>query len=72
MCGIAGFYNANRNYQKDKAHYENVLEQMSAVQRHRGPDDSGIWLFEHGGISHARLSIIELSNGSQPMKKTEA
>ena len=72
MCGIAGFYNANRNYQKDKTYYETVLEKMSAVQRHRGPDDSGIYLFEHGGLSHARLSIIDLANGSQPMEKTEA
>lgn len=72
MCGIAGFYNANRDYLRDRTRYENVLEQMSAVQRHRGPDDSGIWLFEHGGLSHARLSIIDLANGSQPMKKTEA
>jgi asparagine synthase (glutamine-hydrolysing) len=71
MCGIAGFYNSNRNYLKDRIYYENVLEKMSAAQRHRGPDDSGIWLFEHGGLSHARLSIIDLANGSQPMKKTE-
>lgn len=72
MCGIAGFYNPNRNYVKDRTYYENVLESMSAAQKHRGPDDSGIWLFEHGGLSHARLSIIDLANGSQPMKKTEA
>lgn len=72
MCGIAGFYNSNRNYFKDRTYYETVLEKMSAAQRHRGPDDSGIWLFEHGGLSHARLSIIDLANGSQPMKKTDA
>lgn len=72
MCGIAGFYNPNRNYQKDNIQYQSILERMSATQRHRGPDDSGIWLFEHGGLSHARLSIIDLTNGRQPMKKTEA
>ncbi|WP_077611471.1 asparagine synthase (glutamine-hydrolyzing) [Clostridium sp. Marseille-P2415] len=72
MCGIAGFYNPNQDYQEDKFHYEDILERMSAIQRHRGPDDSGIWLFKHGGMSHARLSIIDLTNGRQPMKKTEA
>lgn len=72
MCGISGFYNSNRDYLKDKSYYTHVLEDMAAIQRHRGPDASGTWLFEHGGLSHARLSIIDLTNGSQPMKKTEA
>ena len=72
MCGIAGFYNPDRNYLKDKSYYENILEGMSQTQRHRGPDDSGIWLFQQGGLSHARLSIIDLTTGRQPIKKTEA
>lgn len=66
MCGIAGFYNPDHDYQKDKAYYESILEQMSETQRHRGPDDSGIWLFKQGGMSHARLSIIDLTTGRQP------
>ncbi|MEY8356395.1 asparagine synthase (glutamine-hydrolyzing) [Lachnospiraceae bacterium 54-53] len=72
MCGIAGFYSPNKDYQKDKFRYEDILERMSAIQRHRGPDDSGIWLFEHGGLSHARLSVIDPENGRQPMKKPDA
>ncbi|KEZ91334.1 asparagine synthase (glutamine-hydrolyzing) [Lacrimispora celerecrescens] len=72
MCGIAGFYNPVRDYQKDKAYYENILKQMSETQRHRGPDDSGIWLFHQGGMSHARLSVIDLTTGRQPITKTEA
>ncbi len=66
MCGIAGFYNPDHDYQKDKAYYENILEQMSETQKHRGPDDSGIWLFPQGGMSHARLSVIDLTTGRQP------
>ena len=31
--------------------------------RHRGPDDAGRWLSEHGGLSHARLSITDLAGG---------
>lgn len=72
MCGIAGFYNPNRNYQTNQSYYETILSDMSSIQRHRGPDAFGMWLFPHGGLTHARLSIIDLANGNQPMKKTEA
>ena len=34
------------------------------------PDDAGRWLSEHGGLSHARLSIIDLAGGHQPMVKS--
>ena len=72
MCGIAGFYNPKRNYFDNRPYYENILKQMSVVQRHRGPDDQGFFLFPEGGLSHARLSVIDLKNGSQPMKKGES
>ena len=32
---------------------------MNEVQRHRGPDDEGIFL-ENGCIRHVRLSILDL------------
>ena len=70
MCGIAGFYNPHDHYLKEKIHYETVLADMAGRQRHRGPDDSGLYLAEHGGLSHARLSIIDLSGGRQPMVKS--
>jgi len=40
---------------------------MAAALRHRGPDSAGF--FSHGEISlgHARLSIIDLAGGAQPM-----
>lgn len=72
MCSIAGFYCPNQDYLTEKSHRESILERMSAIQRHRGPDDSGVWLSSHVGFSHARLSIIDLENGRQPMIKTEA
>jgi len=34
---------------------------------HRGPDENGIFDFDYGVIGHARLSIIDMESGSQPM-----
>ena len=70
MCGIAGFYNPHDHYLKEKEHYESVLQAMAERLRHRGPDDAGRWLWEHGGLAHARLSIIDLAGGHQPMVKS--
>lgn len=70
MCGIAGFFNPAMNYNDKKNYYEQVLTDMHQIQRHRGPDDAGIYLTTHCGLSHARLSIIDLSTGHQPLFRT--
>lgn len=45
-----------------------ILSRMSASLRHRGPDGEGVWIDGSAGISHRRLSIIDLSDsGGQPM-----
>jgi len=65
MCGIAGF---SGNFDQI------LLEQMNAVQAHRGPDDSGIWFNEYKsvGLAHRRLSIIDLSHDAgQPMSNAQ-
>ena len=41
MCGIAGYYNFNNNYITNNSEIREMLE----VQRHRGPDDSGMVFF---------------------------
>ncbi len=66
MCGIAGFIDFKKISGKD------VLQKMVSSLNHRGPDDSGIELFESEeasvGFGQARLSIIDLSSGGhQPM-----
>lgn len=38
---------------------------------HRGPDELGIYLDDRAGLAHARLSIIDLASGQQPMANTE-
>jgi asparagine synthase (glutamine-hydrolysing) len=40
---------------------------MAAALRHRGPDEFGIYRDAHCGLAHARLSIIDLVTGQQPL-----
>ncbi|MFC1783914.1 asparagine synthetase B family protein, partial [Planctomycetota bacterium] len=44
-----------------------VLRRMTAALHHRGPDEAGIYLDRRAGLGHARLSIIDLSSGCQPI-----
>lgn len=63
MCGIAGFCNWKKDWQKN-------IERMNEKMYHRGPDDSGIWSSDDHRIvlGHRRLSILDLSPaGAQPM-----
>jgi len=50
-----------------KAVAETDMRQMLAQLRHRGPDEFGILLDGETGLGSARLSIIDLSGGSQPI-----
>ena len=66
MCGIAGFWLANGPLE----HPVEILERMSAMLAHRGPDDSGTWYDGAAAVGFAfrRLAIIDLSpEGHQPM-----
>jgi asparagine synthase (glutamine-hydrolysing) len=67
MCGIAGFFDRSGfNPENGRA----IGERMGQAIRHRGPDDSGVWLDASAGVvlSHRRLSILDLSPaGHQPM-----
>ena len=46
-----------------------VVETMSELIAHRGPDGHGLWERERGGVAfgHRRLTIIDLTTGEQPM-----
>lgn len=64
MCGICGFYDRERKIQNQIA----LLEKMNAAQKHRGPDDEGVFTDGAVGLGHVRLSILDLSDaGHQPM-----
>ena len=62
MCGIAGFLHHDGR-PADQA----VAEQMIRMLRHRGPDGTGVLALGPAVLAHARLSIIDLSGGAQPM-----
>ncbi len=43
------------------------LGKMISVLRHRGPDGFGFYRDKSAGLAHARLSIIDLEGGRQPI-----
>ncbi len=63
MCGICGIYNG----QSGEPVSGQLLERMTGSISHRGPDDSGTYLEGPLGLGFARLRIIDLSGGHQPM-----
>ena len=63
MCGIVGTLNLTTDRPIEGA----TLRQMLAMIRHRGPDQFGVYLDERIGMGSARLSIVDLSAGQQPI-----
>jgi asparagine synthase (glutamine-hydrolysing) len=67
MCGINGLFMLGGNLPNNA--YE-LVSKMNFAIKHRGPDDSGVWVSEENGIAFGqqRLSILDLSSaGHQPM-----
>lgn len=66
MCGIAG------QLRIDGGEPEAIkLRKMISVLRYRGPDASGVRVTGAAGFAHARLSIIDLKSGAQPMSTVD-
>lgn len=63
MCGITGIIHLDGQGSVDST----LLREMTALLRHRGPDDEGFYEAPGGGLGHRRLSIIDLDTGRQPM-----
>ncbi len=64
MCGIAGIYNY---HSPEEPSAELSIKRMLSIIRHRGPDESGMYLGKNMGIGSVRLSIIDIASGQQPM-----
>lgn len=62
MCGIAGTvdFSGRRIDQR-------VLVSMAAALRHRGPDDTGLFVDGCCGLAHTRLAILDPEASRQPM-----
>ena len=67
MCGLAGYLGAHPAGEDARA----VLGRMIATLAHRGPDGFGVHLDQGVGLAHARLSIIDLATGDQPMSSPD-
>ena len=61
MCGLSGYVGR-------VADGPTMLHRMTAAIGHRGPDGRGILAVDGAGLGHARLAIVGLSDGAQPMR----
>jgi asparagine synthase (glutamine-hydrolysing) len=67
MCGIVGVFTPTGGAPVEVP----LLEQMLALIRHRGPDESGIYVDPLIGMGSVRLSIIDLAAGQQPLSNED-
>jgi asparagine synthase (glutamine-hydrolysing) len=62
MCGICGIHDfGGRPVDRD------LVEKMTSILRHRGPDGMATYCAPSIGLGHRRLSIIDLEGGAQPI-----
>jgi asparagine synthase (glutamine-hydrolysing) len=67
MCGICGIVNLHEGPVPDV----DLLMRMMGRLRHRGPDSSGYYRDKQVALGHARLSIIDLATGAQPLSNED-
>ena len=63
MCGIAGYFGTPNSHEPSQV----FLERMVDALHHRGPDAQATHVAPGIGLGHARLSIIDIAGGNQPM-----
>ena len=68
MCGISGIVNLRGN---GTVPSREALLRMAGSLYHRGPDEFGIYRDSYAGLAHARLSIIDLTSGQQPLSNED-
>jgi asparagine synthase (glutamine-hydrolysing) len=66
MCGIAGLISKSRQIPGPE-----IVARMISTLNHRGPDARAIRHHECAVLAHARLSIIDLEGGAQPMSNED-
>lgn len=68
MCGISGFFNFNSSTETKVG----TLRRMLTRIKHRGPDESGVYVSEYVGLGSVRLSIIDLTSGTMPLSNSDS
>lgn len=64
MCGIAGEICLREDLTKQDPQR---FKEMQKTMKRRGPDEDGLYISKHAALIHARLSVVDLENGKQPM-----
>ncbi|RWH73546.1 asparagine synthase (glutamine-hydrolyzing) [Mesorhizobium sp.] len=64
MCGIAGILALNATAEPPS---REALLRMAGALAHRGPDERGLYRDRRAGLAHARLSVVDLQHGQQPL-----
>ncbi len=64
MCGIAGILTESIDLREEKP----MIENISKTLKMRGPDAEGEYVTADTALIHRRLSVIDVENGSQPMR----
>jgi asparagine synthase (glutamine-hydrolysing) len=67
MCGIVAFLSSDAPVSPE------ALRRATSALHHRGPDGQRQWISPDGlaGLGHARLSIIDLATGDQPLSNED-
>jgi len=69
MCGIAGFtFAGGLAPEERRARFAHRLRRMTEAVGHRGPDGRRGMLLDGAALGHARLAIVDLEGGAQPMR----
>ena len=63
MCSICGIIDFENRNDIDIA----LLGNMGNTMKHRGPDQTNMYITNYAGLHHNRLSVIDPQNGIQPM-----
>lgn len=67
MCGICGIFHRDGTPVIELQ----AIKGMVRALRHRGPDGHGLYADDDISLGHARLSIIDLQGGTQPLRNED-
>lgn len=63
MCGIAGWFDQNIDFTKERDRISDISKSL----KRRGPDENGAYITQDIALIHRRLVVIDRENGTQPM-----